>query len=112
MCRLFVILGVIVAFATGAVAHNVPVQLPEPKSAGEAWNVIEESATNVDKLFVQRLPRDIAFQLANSATALKWLGQHGDPKELTDRMIGAAADMIRALQSRSEPLAQTKQSWK
>jgi hypothetical protein len=106
-----IILATVGTLAAESRAHNVPVQLPEPKSAAEAWNVIEESAANVDKLFDEGLARDITFQLANSATALKWLGAHGDVRDRTDHLVTMAADMIRAIQSKSEPLQTTKQSW-
>src|SRR4051812_7054516 len=119
MYRLAAILGcLVVVLARDAPAHNVPVQLPEPQSAAEAWNVIEESAANVDKLFDQGLARDITFQLANSATALQWLGAKAEGKDasetkgLAERIIVTASQMLGAIQSRSEPLEKSKQSWR
>jgi hypothetical protein len=116
MSRLGVIFVCAFACAGTAIAHNVPVQLPEPQSAAEAWNVIEESAANVDKLFEQGLARDVTFQLANSATALQWLGAQGGDnaggKELTDQLTARAAEIITAIQSHSQSLDQTKPTWK
>ncbi len=95
------------ALAIPASAHNGPVQLPPPQSDGEAWNVIEESCANVDKLIDGRLLRDVTFQLANIAAALHTLKE----SELTKRMLTTAGELAVAIRNHSEPFEQTKARW-
>lgn len=90
-----------------AMAHSGPVQLPPPQSDGEAWNVIEESSANVDKLIEGRLLRDMTFQLANIATAVRTLKE----SDLADRMLTTAGEIATAIRDNSEPFEQTKARW-
>src|SRR4051812_43948676 len=59
-----------------ALAHDPRLDLPEPKSVPEAWNVIRESGANVSKLLdLGQLP-DVVYQIANTSPALRMLEAH------------------------------------
>jgi len=80
-----------------AAGHNIPSQLPDPQSPGEAWNVIEASAANIDQLLAENLLRDVTFQIANSDGSLKYLGSHSDEsrvQSLTRQMLADGSDLI------------------
>ncbi len=64
------------AFATTALAHPIPVQLPEPLSTAEAFSVLQETSTNIDELLATHLLGDVQFQVANACTAAAYLRQH------------------------------------
>lgn len=69
-------LGLCAFLASVAFAHDPRLELPEPKSVPEAWNVIVESSDNVGKLIETRQLKEIAFQVANCSPALRMLESH------------------------------------
>lgn len=72
---------------TSALAHDTPVQLPAPGSAGEAWNVIEQSKANIDRLIIKaNLMRDVGPQLVNVTAALKALDTLAPTEREADRI--------------------------
>src|SRR5690348_8522057 len=101
---------VVAVMALHVAAHDVPVQLPPPQSVPEAWNVIEESSANVDKLMEAGLLRDVMFQLANLGGSVDYLQsnppQQGDAakvKASTQTLLTAASELIVAVRDRTEP---------
>jgi hypothetical protein len=49
----------LVGLCGSLIAHDIPVQLPPPQSAGEAWNVVEQSKGNISQLVDANLMRDV-----------------------------------------------------
>lgn len=101
-----------------SLAHDPRLTLPEPQSVPEAWNVIEESVANVDKLLEAGLLPDIAFQIANTSPALRLLDAHAaedrEPQtlpKLTKHLLTTGFDVILASREKSEPFAKTKVKW-
>ena len=98
--------------------HDTSIQFPPPQSVGEAWNVIEESKTNVDQLLQANLMRDIGGQLVNIGTALRFLSDHADgPRSDVLRnqsisLITAEAGLLRATRELDDPQSQTRVPWK
>src|SRR5438874_9235188 len=97
--------------------HNIPVKLPDPQSVPEAWNVIEESSANVDKLLDARLVRDITFQLANSGAALQWLSTHltdrdaHKQRETVDGMLTEGSEIITSIQQHTAAPDKIQETW-
>jgi len=56
-----------------AAAHDPLLDLPEPKSVPEAWNVINASLANVATLLESNQLREVAFQIANCSPAIRTL---------------------------------------
>jgi hypothetical protein len=63
----------IAVWATPAAAHDPLLDLPEPRSVPEAWNVINASLANVATLLDNNQLREIAFQIANCSPAIRTL---------------------------------------
>jgi hypothetical protein len=110
--RVLMMLLMIVSLALG---HDLPVQLPEPQSVGESWNVLEQIAANVDELLRANLLRDIAFQIANTSRPAIYLSEHaGDDaakvQPMTEELLKRAAAVIVASRD-SDPRAKTRAAW-
>jgi hypothetical protein len=125
-CRLLAgILLLFVFLDANTFAHNVPVQLPPPLSVPEAWNVIEESSANVDKLLDEKLPGDVPFQIINQSAAVQYLSVHADQSSkpadiapLTRQLIAADIRAVLATQPAavhaavsSDSIAKVKTAW-
>jgi hypothetical protein len=101
-----------------ALAHDPRLDLPEPQSVPEAWNVIRESAENVSKLLeLGQLP-DVAYQIANTSAPLRLLEAHAketsDPTKLpeqTKRLLNCGFDVINATREKMGPLARAREKW-
>jgi hypothetical protein len=102
---------VIVFVRAAGIAHDLPTQLPAPQSAGEAWNVIEESAGNVDQLIDARLLRDVTFQLANIIPALKVL-ETADNQKTISGLTDGGSEILLAVRQHNEPFEDTKLRWR
>ncbi len=104
--------------ATCALAHDPRLDLPEPKSVPEAWNVIVESTDNVDKLIELGQWPEVAFQLANVSPALRTLEAHatemGGPglKEVTQRLLHCGFDVVLASREKENAVEKAKGKWK
>lgn len=112
MKRVFVIL--LMFIAARASAHDLPAQLPEPLSVGEAWNVALESSANVDELIAGKLLQDAVFQLANIATSLEYFAAHSDEakvKALAGELLSGTVDLVKVIQSRGKSYDATKAQW-
>ncbi len=104
--------------ACDAAAHDVPRPLPEPQSVLEAWNVIEESAANVDQLLQTGLVKEVVYQIVNTGGAIGFLKSDADkdvqPEKvrlLADRLTRAGFDVIVASREPLDALAQTRAKW-
>jgi len=105
---------VLCRFICSAAAHNVPSQLPDPLSSAEAWNVIEGSASNIDKLLDENLLRDITFQIANTDSSLRYLGAHSDQPaiaSLTVQMLADGSNLIGAIREAKQTVENIKSEW-
>jgi hypothetical protein len=99
-------------------AHDPRLDLPEPQSVPEAWNVIRESAENVSKLLeLGQLP-DVAYQIANTSAPLRLLEAHAremaDPAKLvgqTKRLLSCGFDVINATREKMGPLSRAREKW-
>jgi hypothetical protein len=104
--------------AYAAFAHDPRLDLPEPQSVPEAWDVLRESTQNVAKLLeLGQLP-DEAYQIANTSPALRLLEAHAretsDPAKLTDttrRVLTTGFDVILATREPLGPLAHAREKW-
>ena len=115
--------GAIVASITSALAprcgaHDVPVELPTPQSIPEAWNVIEQSRTNIDDLLAANLMRDVAAQLANISGALRVLQADATNDEtgkaIRDRagqLIVDEAKLLQLSRAAMDARTQTQPAW-
>src|SRR5262249_43749517 len=99
-------------------AHDPRHDLPEPQSVPEAWNVIEESAANVNKLLDLGQLTDVAYQVANTSAPLRLLEAHAketsDPAKLleqTKRLLVRGFDVINATREKMGPLARAREKW-
>ena len=109
----------ICGFETTSLAHDPRLDLPDPQSIPEAWNVILESAQNVDKLLEDALLPDLAFQIANTSAPLRLLQAHIDedarPQALlqtTKELMKTGFDLIDASREKIDPLSLAKAKWK
>lgn len=96
-----------------APAHDVPIQLPPPQSAGEAWNVVEQSKGNISQLIDANLMRDVGGQLANVAAALRWLKDHGDgdERQLAGELLSGEIDLLTASRDAGDARRKIKAAW-
>ncbi len=101
-----------------ALAHDVPSQLPDPQSAAEAWNVIEGSAANIDRLIDANLLRDVTFQIANTDSSLRYLiahpGDAADPqkvKDLSQKLLNDGSDLIGIIRDKSTNNEKVGEKW-
>src|SRR5690349_22592864 len=119
-CRVTLVLGTAaIAFALAlthpALAHDPRLDLPEPQSVPEAWNVIRESAANVSKLLeLGQLP-DVVYQIANTSPALRMLEAHAAEIQdrqklltLTRRLLNTGFDVINASRAEQDAMGQTR----
>ncbi|MGB7160064.1 MAG: hypothetical protein WBD40_18500 [Tepidisphaeraceae bacterium] len=60
-------------FVSPARAHDPLLDLPEPRSVPESWNVINASVANVATLLENNQLREVAFQIANCSPAIRTL---------------------------------------
>jgi hypothetical protein len=60
-------------FTLTAGAHDPLLDLPEPTSVPEAWNVITQSMANIDECLQTRQLREVAFHVANCSPAIRVL---------------------------------------
>jgi len=104
---------------TASLAHDPRLDLPDPQSIPEAWNVILESAQNVDKLLEDGLLPDLAFQIANTSAPLRLLQARIDenPKpqvllQVTKELMKTGFDLINASREKVNPLSLAKAKWK
>ena len=101
-----------------AEAHDTPMQLPPPQCVGEAWNVIEESKTNIDQLINANLMRDVGGQLLNISTALRYLnthaaGEHADDiKNQSASLINGEAELLQDSRDAANAREKTVPIWK
>jgi hypothetical protein len=107
----FAVLFVIATTTAAVSAYGQPTRLPEPQSAGEAWNVIEESAANVDQLIDAGLLRDVMFQLVNILPAAKKLETSDNQKTVAELTAGGT-EILLAIRQHNEPVENTKARWK
>jgi hypothetical protein len=91
----------LLAFIALSVAHDVPVELPPPQSAPEAWNVIVESTANIRLLLSENLAREVGAQLANISGALVTLPDFaaGQPdsstiKQLSGQLLRGEVELL------------------
>jgi hypothetical protein len=103
----FVVAGLIAPFCA---AHDPLLDLPEPKSVPEAWNVINASVENVGKLFETGQLREIAFQIANCSPAIRRLQANLPPDDVgqarraeLQEMFGLGANIIIATREKDRP---------
>lgn len=102
-----------ILFCAVVAGHNIPSQLPDPQSTGEAWNVLEGSASNIDNLLAENLLRDVTFQIANCDGSLKYLGSHSEKVQLlTRRMLADGSDLIGAIRDPKSSPEGIKSQWK
>src|SRR2546421_8178794 len=106
------------AIAQLCLAHDPRLDLPEPKSVAEAWNVIVESTNNVEKLIALNQWPEVAFQLANTSPALRTLDAHakemGGPglKDVTYRLMHCGFDVVLASREKESPVEKASAKWK
>ena len=104
------LVAAVVLFAPWCAAHDPLLDLPEPRSVPEAWNVINASVANVEKLLETNQLPIIAFQVANCSPAIRTLqaklpaGEAGEARrgEL-GQMFNAGADVIVATREKVQP---------
>jgi hypothetical protein len=95
-------------------AHNIPSQLPPPLSDGEAWNVLEESAGNIDKLLDANLLRDVMFQIANMDGSLRYLPSHstdGQIGELSKQLLAEGSDIVGLVREKTPDAEKIRGQW-
>jgi hypothetical protein len=104
---------IIIGICILARAHDVPVQLPPPQSAGEAWNVIEQSKANISQLIEANLMRDVGAQLANVATALRWLKESGDGEapRIAGELLSGEIELLAASRDAADARQNTQADW-
>ena len=70
-----------------AIAHDPLLDLPEPQSVPEAWNVLTESARNVDQLMETGQLKEVVYQVANCSPPLRLLAKqtHDGTRKPGDR---------------------------
>ncbi len=94
-------------------AHDPLLDVPEPQSVPEAWNVINASLENIQKLFETNQLPIIAFQIANSSPAIRRL-QANLPPEANDRrdelqqMFMTGSAIIEATREKDQPRAKAQ----
>ena len=99
-------------------AHDPRLDLADPQSLPEAWNVILESTRNVEKLLKQGLLPDLAFQIANTSAPLRLLQAHVKEDfhrqalmQLTKELMTTGFELIDASREKVDPLSQAQAKW-
>lgn len=102
-----------------AIAHDPLLDLPEPKSVPEAWDVIRQSVENVGKLLETNQLKPIAFQIANCSPAIRRLqselGDRADRQELREKleaMYASGGSVILATRDKQSPLEKAQALYK
>ena len=118
--------AVVALLAPFCAAHDPLLDLPEPRSVPEAWNVIGASVANVEKLFETNQLPIIAFQVANCSPAIRTLqanlpvgGAAEARRAELQRMFNSGAELILATREKVQPrekgmaaYATWRQQWK
>jgi hypothetical protein len=104
--------------ARPAYGHDPRLDLPEPQSVPEAWDVIRESAANVSTLLDQGQLADVVYQIANTSPALRMLEAHADQTSdrakllaITRRLLSTGFDVINASREEQDAGAKTRAKW-
>jgi hypothetical protein len=101
-------------------AHDPRLELPDPKSVPEAWNVIVESTNNAQQLIDLGQWPDVAFQLANTSPALRLLearaGEMGGDKDslikLSQRLLHTGFDVVLASRESDHGAEKAAAKWR
>jgi hypothetical protein len=103
---------------TTTTAHDTPVELPAAQSVPEAWNVVEQSKSNIDQLLAANLMRDVAAQIANIAGALKVLdAKAGDDDGgraihgIVAKLATGDVELLRDSRAAEDPRGKTQPAW-
>ena len=106
----FVATALTLALALPAAAHDPLLDLPEPTSVPEAWNVINASVANVATLLENNQLREVAFQIANCSPAIRTLqanlptGEGGRERRAElQAMFAPGSAIILATREKDEP---------
>jgi hypothetical protein len=98
------------ALALPVAAHDPLLDLPEPTSVPEAWNVINASVANVATLLDNNQLREIAYQIANCSPAIRTLqanlpsGEEGRRRrEELQAMFAPGSNIILATREKDDP---------
>jgi hypothetical protein len=93
-----------------AAGHDPLLDLPEPKSVPEAWNVINASLANVATLLENNQLREVAFQIANCSPAIRTLQANLPPGDAgrarraeLQAMFAPGSAIILATREKDEP---------
>src|SRR2546430_1597275 len=75
-------------------AHDPRLDLPDPQSIPEAWNVISASTDNVDKLIDANPLPDIAYQIANTSAPLRLLNAEAAMRSDKDKLLATSERLL------------------
>jgi hypothetical protein len=111
---LYLLSSILVFLSPTALAHDPLLDLPEPTSVPEAWNVITQSLANVQTCLDTNQLREIAFHIANCSPAIRVL--QAEAKTNGDKALVAQLEslyysgdaVITATRERSEPLTKAR----
>jgi hypothetical protein len=106
--------SILAFFSPPVLAHDPLLDLPEPASIPEAWNVITQSLVNVQTCLDTNQLREVAFHVANCSPAIRVL--QADAKSAGDKALVAQLEalyysgdaIITASRATSEPVANAR----
>jgi hypothetical protein len=111
-----IFVAVVLLTAPFCAAHDPLLDLPEPRSVPEAWNVISASVANVEKLLETNQLPIIAFQVANCSPAIRTLqgklppGEAGEGQEGQEGQGGRWGELQEMFNSGAKVILATRET--
>ena len=112
--RAFVLLA---AFSFAARAHDPLLDLPEPTSVPEAWNVITQSVANVEKCLETNQLKELSYHVANCSPAIRVLQAdaktHGDKGlvQQLESLYYSGDAIITATREKTDPVSKGREAY-
>jgi hypothetical protein len=117
--RLTGFLALVALWAAPAAAHDPLLDLPEPRSVPEAWDVIRQSVDNVGTLLATDQLKPIAYQIANCSPAIRVLQADaatrlngGDPDPRLEALFAAGGAVITATREKENPRGKAEERFR
>jgi hypothetical protein len=115
-CASILLSFILVFFAPTVHAHDPLLDLPEPTSVPEAWNVITQSITNVEKCLDTNQLKELSYHVANCSPAIRVLQAHaksrgeGDLVKQLESLFYSGDAIITATRQPPDPIAKGREA--
>src|SRR5688500_10982755 len=114
---LYLLSSILVFSPLPALAHDPLLDLPEPTSVPEAWNVITQSIANVEKCLDTNQLKELAYHVANCSPAIRVLQANAKTRGETDlvkqleALYNSGDAIITATRQPADPVAKGREAY-